>query len=108
MARRVNTFIADTMADLVPGSGRAAKPRRARYDLRSQKWIPDYAVGEMRNQLKETGTTIVVGTVGVVVQISTALASLVVARSVDPATYGQVAYFFSLFRDRRAVGQHGL
>src|SRR4051794_4196858 len=62
----------------------------------------------MRNQLRETGTTIVVGTVGVVVQISTALASLVVARSVDPATYGQVAYFFSLFGIVVLLGSMGL
>jgi O-antigen/teichoic acid export membrane protein len=68
----------------------------------------DHAVGDARTLFRETGTTIVVGTVGVVVQISTALASLLVARSVHPAMYGEVAYFFSLFGVVVLLGSMGL
>jgi O-antigen/teichoic acid export membrane protein len=50
----------------------------------------------------------VVGTVGVIVQIFSALASLIVARSVHPATYGEVAYFFSLFGVVVLLGSMGL
>jgi O-antigen/teichoic acid export membrane protein len=56
----------------------------------------------------ETGTTIVVGIVGVVVQLAVALASLLVARTVDPTRYGQVAYFFSSFGVVVLLGSMGL
>jgi O-antigen/teichoic acid export membrane protein len=85
------------------GKSAASAPRIASPDR-----LTDHAVGDARTRFRESGTTIVVGTVGVVVQISTALASLLVARSVDPAIYGEVAYFFSLFGVVVLLGSMGL